>query len=342
MSNSSFLFALTEEFYPINKNYYFAAIQYVVSMSIALIPNLFFLYATFTCSAFKKRQILKRTVLVFNILNIICIVTSLTISSYYLNGYYNGGLIRVNICFYMRRIQLMLMTLLVTTPLVFTVERYFTVFSRNNFQKCIAFAVFILVNFPSFVMFATMFFQSDIAWVPDEICTLIKSSTSSTVNKIIELIYYFTLGVPLIVGIINFFMIKRLNSQASTCPSSKSKQNENKTIFINLIIQTLQPFIGQWPSILFYFYLQSSGNNIYIVWRILDGLTALSLVSNILFSIVFIKDVRNTIFRRTIFRRISIKVVNEVTNVAPIKNDSTSKFKHRKSLVVKTQKSYNE
>uniref|UniRef100_A0A0N5BNS1 G_PROTEIN_RECEP_F1_2 domain-containing protein n=1 Tax=Strongyloides papillosus TaxID=174720 RepID=A0A0N5BNS1_STREA len=329
MSNSSILFALTEEFYPINKNYYFAAIQYEVSMSIVLIPNLYFLYATLTCAAFKKRQILKRTVLGFNILNILCIVTSLTISSYYLSGYHNGGLIRVNICFYMRRIQLMLMTFLVTTPLVFTVERYFTVFSRNNFQKYIAFTVFILVNFPSFMMFATMFFQSNIAWVPDEICTLIKSATSPIVNQIIGLTYYITLGVPLIVGIINFFMIKRLNSQASTCPNSKSRQNENKTIFINLIIQTLQPFLGQLPSILFYFYLQSTGNNIYVVWRILDGLTALSLVSNILFSIFFIKDVRNTIFRRT-----SIKVVNEVTNVAPIKSDNTLKFKHRKSLGV--------
>uniref|UniRef100_A0A0K0FDM6 G_PROTEIN_RECEP_F1_2 domain-containing protein n=1 Tax=Strongyloides venezuelensis TaxID=75913 RepID=A0A0K0FDM6_STRVS len=329
MSNNSILLVLTEEFYPINKNYYFAAVQYVISMSIVLIPNFYFLYVVLTCAAFKKRQMLKRTVLVFNILNIVYIVNNLTISSYYLNGYHNGGLIRVNICFYMRRIQMMIMTFLVTTPLVFTVERYFTVFSRNNLQKYIAFTVFIISNFPSFMLFATMFFQSNIAWVPDEICTLIKGATSPVINQITGLIYYFTLGVPLIVGIINFFMIRRLNTIASTCLSSKSKQNENKTVFTNLIIQTFQPFLGQWPSILFYFYLMSSGNNIYVVWRILDGLTALSLISNILFSIVFIKDIRNTIFRR-----IGIKVINEVTNVVTITNDNTLKFKHRKSVIV--------
>uniref|UniRef100_A0A0N5B2N5 G_PROTEIN_RECEP_F1_2 domain-containing protein n=1 Tax=Strongyloides papillosus TaxID=174720 RepID=A0A0N5B2N5_STREA len=316
MSNSSVLFSLKEEFYPINRNYYFAAIQYEISMSIVLIPNLYFLYATLTSIAFKKRKILRRTVLIFNILNIICIVTSLTVSSYYLSRYHNDGFIEVNTCFYMRRTQMILLPFLVTTPLVFTVERYFAVFSRNNFQKYFAFAVFILFNFPSFMMIAAMFFQSNIEWVPDEICTLIKSPTSSTVNQITGLMYYFVLVVPLIVGIINFFMIKRLNSQASTSPILKSKQNENKTIFINLIIQTFQPFLGQWPSLLFFFYLKSTGHNIYIVWRILDGLTALSLFSNILFSIIFIKDVRNTVFKRT-----SNIVVNKVANLTTIKLD---------------------
>uniref|UniRef100_A0A0K0EZJ1 G_PROTEIN_RECEP_F1_2 domain-containing protein n=1 Tax=Strongyloides venezuelensis TaxID=75913 RepID=A0A0K0EZJ1_STRVS len=257
MSNSSIITALTGEFYPINKNYYFAAVQYEISMSIVLIPNIYFLYATLTCTAFKKRQMLKRTVLLFNVLNISYIVTNLTISSYYLGEYHNGGLIRVNICFYMRRIQMMLISFLVTTPLVITVHRYFTIFSKKNLQNFFAFAVFIISNFPSFMLFATMFFQSGIRWVPDEICTLIKGSTSPIVNEITGLIYYFTLGVPVIVGTINLFMIKRLNSHASTCPSSKSKQNENKTIFINLIIQTFQPFLGQWPSIIFYFYLKS-------------------------------------------------------------------------------------
>uniref|UniRef100_A0A0K0FE85 G_PROTEIN_RECEP_F1_2 domain-containing protein n=1 Tax=Strongyloides venezuelensis TaxID=75913 RepID=A0A0K0FE85_STRVS len=329
MSNSLVLFALTEEFYPIRKNYYFAAVQIEISMSIVLITNLYFLYAILTSAAFKKRQTLKKTILLFNILNITYIVTDLTISSYYLGEYHNGGMVNVKNCYFMRRIQMLLVSFLVTTPLVFTVHRYFTVFSRSNLQKFVAFAVFIISNFPSFVLFATMFFRSRIEWVPDNICTLIKGSTSPIVHQITDLIFSFAFIVPLIVGFINFYMIKRLNSHASTCPSSKSKQNENKTIFINLIIQTFQPFLGQWPSIIFYFYLQSTGDNIYIVWRILDGLTALSLISNILFSIVFIKDVRQAIFRRT-----SIKGVNEVTNVVTIKTDNTFKLKQRKSLNV--------
>uniref|UniRef100_A0A0N5BTM6 G_PROTEIN_RECEP_F1_2 domain-containing protein n=1 Tax=Strongyloides papillosus TaxID=174720 RepID=A0A0N5BTM6_STREA len=329
MSNTSDLFSLPKEFYPINKNYYFAAIQYEISMSIVLIPNLYFLYAILTCTVLKKRRLLKRTVLLFNILNILYIFTNLTISSYYLGEYHNGGLIRVKMCYYIRRIQMMLISFLVSTPLVITVERYFTVFSRNNFQKYIAFTVFIIVNFPSFMLFATMFFRSGIRWVPDEICTLIKGATSPIVNQIIDFIYYFTIVVPVIVGSINFFMIERLNSHASTSSSSKSKQKENKTIFINLIIQTFQPFLGQWPSVIFYFYLKLTGDNIYIVWRILDGLTALSLILNVLFSIVFIKDVREAIFRRT-----SIKVVNEVTNAVTIISDNKLKFKQRRSLNV--------
>uniref|UniRef100_A0A0K0EZJ3 G_PROTEIN_RECEP_F1_2 domain-containing protein n=1 Tax=Strongyloides venezuelensis TaxID=75913 RepID=A0A0K0EZJ3_STRVS len=258
MSNSSVLFSLTEEFYPINRNYYFAAVEYEISMSIVLIPNLYFLYATLTSTAFKKRQALKKTVLLFNILNIIFIIHNLSISSYYLYRYHYGGVIRVKICSCMRKIQMILISFLVTTPLVITVHRYFTIFSRRNLQKYIAFAVFILSNFPSFMLFATMFFQSGIKWVPDEICTLIQGSTLPIVNKINDLLYYFAAIVPLIVGFINFYMIKRLNLHASNVSSSKSKRNENKTIFINLIIQTFQPFIGQGPSIIFYFYLKSS------------------------------------------------------------------------------------
>uniref|UniRef100_A0A0N5C7P4 G_PROTEIN_RECEP_F1_2 domain-containing protein n=1 Tax=Strongyloides papillosus TaxID=174720 RepID=A0A0N5C7P4_STREA len=329
MSNNSVLFALEEEFYPINRDYYFAAIQNEISMSIALIPNLYFLYAILASTAFKNRQILKRTVLVFNILNIICIVTSLALFTFYLSVYHNEGLINVNICFYIRSIQGIFLTFLVTIPLFFTVERYFILISRNKLQKCIAFAASIFFHFPSFMSFYTTFFQSDIKWVPDEICALTKSPASSTVSQITGFMHYFVLVVPLIVGIINFFMIKRLNSQVSTSPNSKSNQNENKTIFINLIIQTLQPFFGQWPSTLFFFYLKSTGHNIYIVWRILDGLTAFSLVSNILFSIIFIKDIRNTVFKRT-----SNIVVNKVTNVVTIKTDNTFKFNQQKSLVV--------
>uniref|UniRef100_A0A0N5C7P1 G_PROTEIN_RECEP_F1_2 domain-containing protein n=1 Tax=Strongyloides papillosus TaxID=174720 RepID=A0A0N5C7P1_STREA len=328
MSNSSVLFALEEEFYPINRDYYFAAIQNEISMSIALIPNLYFLYAILTSIAFKKRKILRRTVLVFNILNIMSIVTSLTVFTYYLGVYHNEGLINVNICFYMRSIQGIFLTFLVTIPLFFTVERYFIVISNNNLQKCIAFAVSIFFNFSSLMSLAITFFQSDIEWVPNQICALTKSSTSSTVNQITGILNYFVLVVPLIVGIINFSMIKRLNSQAPISPSSKFKQNENKTIFINLIIQTFQPFFGQWPSTLFFFYLKSTGHNIYIVWRILDGLTAFSLVSNILFSIIFIKDVRNTVFKRT------SNIVNKVANVVTIKTDNTLKFNQQKSLVV--------
>uniref|UniRef100_A0A0N5B443 G_PROTEIN_RECEP_F1_2 domain-containing protein n=1 Tax=Strongyloides papillosus TaxID=174720 RepID=A0A0N5B443_STREA len=267
MSNSSVLFVLTKEFYPINKNYYFAAVQNEISMSIDLIPNLYFLYAILTSIAFKNRQMLKRTVLLLNILNIMYTVTNLTISSYYLYRYHNGGVIRVKSCFYMRKIQMMLISFLVTTPLVVTVQRYFTIFSRSNLQKYIAFAVFIIVNFPSFMLFATMFFQSDIKWVPDEVCTLIKGVTSPIVNQITNLIYFFAFGVPVVVGSINFYMIKRLNSQASAYRNSKSKQNENRKIIINLLIQTFQPLIGQCPSILFYLYLKLTGDNIYIVWR---------------------------------------------------------------------------
>uniref|UniRef100_A0A0K0EZJ2 G-protein coupled receptors family 1 profile domain-containing protein n=1 Tax=Strongyloides venezuelensis TaxID=75913 RepID=A0A0K0EZJ2_STRVS len=107
------------------------------------------------------------------------------------------------------------------------------------------------------MLFATMFFQSGIKWVPDEICTLIQDSTSPIVNKINDLLYFFAVIVPLIVGFINFCMIKRLNVHASNLSCLNSKQNENKTIFINLIIQTFQPLLGQWPSIIFYYYLQS-------------------------------------------------------------------------------------
>uniref|UniRef100_A0A0K0G0M5 G-protein coupled receptors family 1 profile domain-containing protein n=1 Tax=Strongyloides venezuelensis TaxID=75913 RepID=A0A0K0G0M5_STRVS len=297
MSNSSILLVLTEEFYPINRNYYFAAIQNEILMSIVLIPNLYFLYAILKSTALEKRKIFKRTVLVFNILNIICIVTCLAVFTYYLSEYHNEGLINVNICFYLRRTQMIILPFLVTTSLVFTVERYFAVFSSNNFQKYIALSVFIIFNIPSFLMIAGMFFQSNIQWIPDEICTLIKIPTSFRINQITGSIYYLLLVIPLIVGIINFFMIKRLNLQASTNLHSKSKQNENKTVFINLIIQTLQPLFGQWPSLLFFYYLRS--------------------ISNILFSIIFIKDVRNTIFRRE-----SSKVVNKVANVIPIKTDN--------------------
>uniref|UniRef100_A0A0K0FE86 G-protein coupled receptors family 1 profile domain-containing protein n=1 Tax=Strongyloides venezuelensis TaxID=75913 RepID=A0A0K0FE86_STRVS len=171
-----------------------------------------------------------------------------------------------------------------------------------------------------------MFFQSGTKWVPDEICTLIKGSTLPIVDKISDLLYYFAATVPLIVGFINFYMIKCLNLHASKFSSSKSKQNDNKTIFINLIIQTFQPLIGQGPLIIFHFYLKSTGNNIYIVWRILDGLTALSLISNILFSIVLLKDVRNAIFRRK-----SNKVVNKAMNVGKIKANIGLKLKQRKS-----------
>uniref|UniRef100_A0A0K0G4C6 G_PROTEIN_RECEP_F1_2 domain-containing protein n=1 Tax=Strongyloides venezuelensis TaxID=75913 RepID=A0A0K0G4C6_STRVS len=314
MYNRSILTLLTKEFYPINKNYYFAAIQYEISMSIVLIPNIYFLYATLTCTAFNKRRRLKKTVLLFNVLNILYIVNNLIISSYYLGEYHNGGLIRVRICFYMRRIQMLLFSFINTTPLVLSVERYFNVFSKNDLQRYIVFVVFILVNFPSFMVIASVFFQSDIAWIPDEVCTFTKIPTSPTLSKIIDLIFYFTLGIPLIVGIINFFMIKRLKLRALIYPNFISKNNQNKTIFINLIIQTFQPFLGQWPTILFYYYVYLTGNNIYIVWRILDGFTALSLVSNIFLSIIFLKDVRQAIFRKA-----SNKVVKDVTNVGAIK-----------------------
>uniref|UniRef100_A0A0K0G620 G_PROTEIN_RECEP_F1_2 domain-containing protein n=1 Tax=Strongyloides venezuelensis TaxID=75913 RepID=A0A0K0G620_STRVS len=249
MSNSSVLFALEEEFYPINDKYFFAAVQKEILMSIVLIPNLYFLYAILTSAVFKKRQTLKRTVFLFNILNILFIANNLLISSYYLYLYHHGGVIRVKICSYMRKIQMILISFLVTTPLVITVHRYFTIFSRRNLQIYIAFAVFILSNFPSFTLFATMFFQSGTKWVPDEICTLIKGSTLPIVDKISDLLYYFAATVPLIVGFINFYMIKCLNLHASKFSSSKSKQNDNKTIFINLIIQTFQPLIGQGPLI---------------------------------------------------------------------------------------------
>uniref|UniRef100_A0A0K0G679 G_PROTEIN_RECEP_F1_2 domain-containing protein n=1 Tax=Strongyloides venezuelensis TaxID=75913 RepID=A0A0K0G679_STRVS len=142
----------------------------------------------------------------------------------------------------MRITQMIILPFLVTTSLVFTVERYFAVFSSNNFQKYIALSVFIIFNIPSFMMIAGMFFQSNIQWIPDEVCTLIKIPTSSTVNQITGMMYYFVLVVPLIVGIINFFMIKRLNSQASTNLHSKSKQIENKTIFINLLFKQFNLF----------------------------------------------------------------------------------------------------
>uniref|UniRef100_A0A0K0G0M7 G-protein coupled receptors family 1 profile domain-containing protein n=1 Tax=Strongyloides venezuelensis TaxID=75913 RepID=A0A0K0G0M7_STRVS len=134
--------------------------------------------------------------------------------------------------------------------------------SRNNLLKYIAFAASIFVNLLSFMSFATELFQLDIKWVPDEICTLTKSPTSSIVNQITGSTYYLLLVVPLIVGIINFFMIKHLNSQASTNLNLKFKQTESKIIFINLIIQTIQPFFGHWPSTFFSFYLKSNHDRI--------------------------------------------------------------------------------
>uniref|UniRef100_A0A0N5A4I6 G_PROTEIN_RECEP_F1_2 domain-containing protein n=1 Tax=Parastrongyloides trichosuri TaxID=131310 RepID=A0A0N5A4I6_PARTI len=99
-------------------------------------------------------------------------------------------------------------------------------------------------------------------------------------------------------------MIKRLNSSSV----EKSSKKENKTVLINLIIQTIQPFIGQWPSVLYYFYLDKNGNNIPIVWKIFDGLVALSLILNILFTIIFIKDVRDVFLRKL--------GINAVTNIS--------------------------
>ncbi|CEF63980.1 Hypothetical protein SRAE_1000223600 [Strongyloides ratti] len=330
MSNITFLLTLSEEYYPINKGYYTAAIQYEISMAIVLLPNIYFLYITLSESVFKKRPSLKKTILTFSILNITYIITNLIISSYYLNGYLNNGLIKVNTCYYIRRIQMLLMTFLVTIPLVFTVHRYFTVFSKNNYQNYICLIVFIISNFPSFTLFSTLFITSNVVWTPDEICTFIRNSASTTINNIIGLIYYFTLGVPLIVGIINLFLIRRLNTLTVTSSAAKCNRSENKTIFVNLLIQTIQPFIGQWPSILFYFYLVSTKNNIYVVWRILDGLTAISLVSNILFSIIFIKEVRNVVFRR-----IGINHVSAVINVVTMTHDNGFKSPSKKTIAIK-------
>uniref|UniRef100_A0A0K0E9V6 G-protein coupled receptors family 1 profile domain-containing protein n=1 Tax=Strongyloides stercoralis TaxID=6248 RepID=A0A0K0E9V6_STRER len=322
MSNVTYLLTLSNEFYPINKDYYYAALQYEITMPIALLPNLYFLYFTLTEKVLKKRPSLKKNILTFTTLNITFIITNLLVSSVYLNGYFNQGLIRVKLCFYIRNIQLTLMTLLVTVPLVFTIDRYFTVFSNNDYQKYICFIVFLLSNFPSFTLVITTFINSNTVWVSDEICTFSKVSTINTINSIIFSIYYITLGIPFIVGIINFFLIRRLNTITVTSAFAKSNKNENKTVFINLIIQTLQPFVGQLPSILFFFYFGLTQNNIYLVWRILDGLSTLSLVLNVLFSIIFIKEVRNAVFRR-----LSINTINDKKNIVTITNNNMLKSK---------------
>uniref|UniRef100_A0AAF5CZ68 Uncharacterized protein n=2 Tax=Strongyloides stercoralis TaxID=6248 RepID=A0AAF5CZ68_STRER len=297
-----------KKFYPINKSYYYAAIQQEIMMSIVFLPNLYYLYVTLSDTVFKKRPLLKKTILIFTILNILYIINTITAMSYYLNGYFNDGLIRVETCFYIRRTQMLLLTFLVTFPLVFTVHRYFTVFSQNSYQNYICIVIFIVSNIPSFTLFAAMFLKKKNIWVPDEVCTFIRVSSISGINKIVDSTYYVTLGVPLIVGIINVLLIRRLSKLSKTSSVGMCKRNENKTVFINLFIQTFQPFIGQWPSILFYYYLVLTQNNIYLVWRIIDALIAISLVLNIFFSMIFIKDVRNAVFRK-----IGIKYANTVT-----------------------------
>uniref|UniRef100_A0A0N4ZCM0 G_PROTEIN_RECEP_F1_2 domain-containing protein n=1 Tax=Parastrongyloides trichosuri TaxID=131310 RepID=A0A0N4ZCM0_PARTI len=322
MANASYLFELTNEPYPINKNYYLPAVQYTISMPIILVPNLYFLYITLTDKVFTKRPVLKTTILTFCFLNIATISFNLMVSSYYLNSYFNGGLIRPSICSYMRRMQMLMMILLVTTPLLFTVHRYFTVFSNGNYQNYISLIICIVANFPALILFISMFLTTDIIWVADEICGYIKNPIVPFYVNTLESIYYVSLAIPLIVLVINFIMIKRLSSLSVTSSVGKHKKNENRIVFINLLIQTLQPFIGQWPSILFYFYLVITKNNIYIVWRILDGLTALSLVLNIIFSIIFIKDVRNVFLKK-----IGMNVVNIVGDAITITNHTVHKVK---------------
>uniref|UniRef100_A0A0N4Z411 G_PROTEIN_RECEP_F1_2 domain-containing protein n=1 Tax=Parastrongyloides trichosuri TaxID=131310 RepID=A0A0N4Z411_PARTI len=315
MSNETYLLQLKKEFYPINKEYYMAAIQDIISTPIVLLLNGYFLYFTLTESVFTTRKVLKRTVLTFNFLNILIVLQSLILTSYYLNAYFNTGMINPNTCFYIRKIQLILMILLITTPLIFTFHRYFTIFSSSNIQNYIVIIIFVLINFPAIIMFVTMFFNKKIIWVSDEICVYMKLPTTQFYLDVLTSVYYVSLTVPIVVLIINCILLKRLNSLMVTSSLAVMRKNENKIVFINLLIQTIQPFIGQWPAILFYFYLSHTGNNIYLVWRILDALTMLSFVLNILFSIAFVEDVRNAFLKR-----IGISVSKDNGDIAIISN----------------------
>uniref|UniRef100_A0A0N5A159 G_PROTEIN_RECEP_F1_2 domain-containing protein n=1 Tax=Parastrongyloides trichosuri TaxID=131310 RepID=A0A0N5A159_PARTI len=328
MDNATILFKLTKELYPINKDYYNAALQVTISMSIVLIPNLYFLYVVLTESIFSKRPILKNTILTFCFLNISNIIANLIITSNYLYSYNNGEVIIPGVCALMRRASAIPLMLLITTPLIFTVQRYFTVFSKNDFQNYIAFTIFIVVNFPNIILIASMFDNTNIIWMADEVCTYSCAPTLPFFITTLSSIYYISLVVPIIVLIINCYMIKRLSSLSVTSSVAKHKKKENRIVFINLLIQTLQPFVGQWPTILFSFYLQESHNLVYVVWRILDGLTAISHITNIFFSVIFIKDIRNVFLKK-----FGIKVTHSVGDITTITNNALQKRKSHAIIV---------
>uniref|UniRef100_A0AC35TIC3 G_PROTEIN_RECEP_F1_2 domain-containing protein n=1 Tax=Rhabditophanes sp. KR3021 TaxID=114890 RepID=A0AC35TIC3_9BILA len=311
---------------PIKKDYLSSALQIEIMLLISLIPNIYFIFLVLLNKSFRKRAILKKSILFFATLYIISGTSILIVMSNYLISYYTTGLINIEICSKLRSLQFVFTTFNSTSLLIYSVIRYILVFFKQKIiiPLMIVF-LFCILNASIIIPTTAMWINYDVEYVADDICVLLKANKrNGFVTGLMRTIDTYTILIcPLVVVIINFLLLWKAKRLAFNI-----NKNNDRAVLMNLIFQSVTPLLSQFPPVIYYNFGAMMGGFSPIIWKLIDGLTCLSYCVSLFLNIVFIKELRSIVLTHFGMSR-CIKVQDVVHG------NSTSRTTHNRIVSTK-------
>uniref|UniRef100_A0AC35THR2 G_PROTEIN_RECEP_F1_2 domain-containing protein n=1 Tax=Rhabditophanes sp. KR3021 TaxID=114890 RepID=A0AC35THR2_9BILA len=279
---------------PINKMFLPASLQVQICLPFFLIPNFYFLMVAMTNESIKKRTWLRNAMLYFPIIILTTGFVTLAIQFLYLSTYFSGGLMNVELCSVLRTTQAFLRALVASSPFIFSVFRYMRVFYKIRYDTLIAVILMLFLNGITLVSVIVNFFSPMSASIHlnDEVCTYMRIFKSNAIATSVEVLAFSVPIVCPILGVlINILFLHKLRMQ--TCDSGSANTSRvNRSVAINLMCNSIEPFLAQFPSTLYFILTDQNTKSSFIVWRLIDGLTCFSYAFSTIASIILIKDIR--------------------------------------------------